>query len=329
MYNFATTDGARITQWTRNTATNQQWQFVDSGGGYYRLKSRHSGKVLDVYNWSTANGARHRAVDRRQRHQPAVAPGRLGRRLRAAASTATAARPSRCRAPPPPTAPTSSSTPTGAATTSSGNSSPSAAPHHRHDHARRRPGTFTNPVVWQDFADGDIIRVGDAYYYSASTMHYSPGAPILRSYDLVQLGVRRATRCRGWTSAPTPTTSPAAAPTSRASGRRRSTTARATAPTTGSAASSSTAPTSTPPTAVDGTWQKRPRSTTATTTPACSSTTTTPCTWPTATRPSAWPSSPPTGSARCGRSRCSPRRRASAPWRAPGSTSATATTTSG
>ncbi len=47
------------------------------------------------------------------------------------------------------------------------------------------PATFTNPVVWQDFADGDIIRVGDAYYYSASTMHYSPGAPILRSYDLV------------------------------------------------------------------------------------------------------------------------------------------------
>ncbi|MGA5302064.1 family 43 glycosylhydrolase [Nucisporomicrobium flavum] len=47
------------------------------------------------------------------------------------------------------------------------------------------PSTFTNPVVWQDFADGDIIRVGDVYYYSASTMHYSPGAPILRSYDLV------------------------------------------------------------------------------------------------------------------------------------------------
>ncbi len=44
---------------------------------------------------------------------------------------------------------------------------------------------FTNPVVWQDFADIDIIRVGDTFYYSASTMHYSPGAPILRSYDLV------------------------------------------------------------------------------------------------------------------------------------------------
>ncbi|USX53217.1 family 43 glycosylhydrolase [Lentzea sp. HUAS12] len=48
-----------------------------------------------------------------------------------------------------------------------------------------RPSSFTNPVLWQDFADIDIIRVGDAYYYSASTMHYSPGAPVLRSYDLV------------------------------------------------------------------------------------------------------------------------------------------------
>ncbi|WP_374198071.1 family 43 glycosylhydrolase [Micromonospora sp. PLK6-60] len=45
--------------------------------------------------------------------------------------------------------------------------------------------TYPNPIVWQDFADGDIIRVGDVYYYTASTMHYSPGAPILRSYDLV------------------------------------------------------------------------------------------------------------------------------------------------
>ncbi|MEU1606862.1 family 43 glycosylhydrolase [Micromonospora matsumotoense] len=45
--------------------------------------------------------------------------------------------------------------------------------------------TFTNPVIWQDFADIDILRVDDTYYYSASTMHYSPGAPVLRSYDLV------------------------------------------------------------------------------------------------------------------------------------------------
>jgi beta-xylosidase len=44
---------------------------------------------------------------------------------------------------------------------------------------------FQNPVLWEDLADIDIIRVGDAFYYSASNMHYSPGAPILRSYDLV------------------------------------------------------------------------------------------------------------------------------------------------
>ncbi|GAB3364207.1 non-reducing end alpha-L-arabinofuranosidase family hydrolase [Micromonospora halotolerans] len=57
VYNLATNDGARIVQWSRNNGNQQQWQFVDSGGGYYRLRSRLSGKVLDVYNWSTANGA--------------------------------------------------------------------------------------------------------------------------------------------------------------------------------------------------------------------------------------------------------------------------------
>ncbi|MGW6015939.1 non-reducing end alpha-L-arabinofuranosidase family hydrolase [Streptomyces sp. NPDC055210] len=56
VYNMATTDGARITQWSRNDQNQQQWQFVESGDGYYRIKSRHSGKVLDLYNWSTANG---------------------------------------------------------------------------------------------------------------------------------------------------------------------------------------------------------------------------------------------------------------------------------
>lgn len=42
----------------------------------------------------------------------------------------------------------------------------------------------TNPVLWDDLADLDVFRVDDAWYYSASTMHYSPGAPVLRSYDL-------------------------------------------------------------------------------------------------------------------------------------------------
>ena len=86
------------------TANNQQWQFVDSGGGYYRIRSRHSGKVLDVYNVSTANGAaivqwadhngnnqqwragrlrgRLRPVHQPQQQQGPRGPGRLHRRRR-------------------------------------------------------------------------------------------------------------------------------------------------------------------------------------------------------------------------------------------------------
>jgi beta-xylosidase len=47
------------------------------------------------------------------------------------------------------------------------------------------PSTFKNPVIWEDLADAEVIRVDDTYYYTASTMHYSPGAPILKSKDLV------------------------------------------------------------------------------------------------------------------------------------------------
>jgi beta-xylosidase len=47
------------------------------------------------------------------------------------------------------------------------------------------PSTFKNPVIWEDLADNEVIRVEDTYYFTASTMHFSPGAPILRSRDLV------------------------------------------------------------------------------------------------------------------------------------------------
>ncbi|MFE5078927.1 non-reducing end alpha-L-arabinofuranosidase family hydrolase [Streptomyces mirabilis] len=53
----STADGAGLTQWTRTDGANQQFRFVDSGGGYYRLKAQHSGKVLDVLNYSTADHA--------------------------------------------------------------------------------------------------------------------------------------------------------------------------------------------------------------------------------------------------------------------------------
>ncbi|KAF2621075.1 glycoside hydrolase family 43 protein [Macroventuria anomochaeta] len=45
--------------------------------------------------------------------------------------------------------------------------------------------SFTNPVVWEDLPDMEVIRVDSVYYMSASSFHFSPGAPILRSYNLV------------------------------------------------------------------------------------------------------------------------------------------------
>ncbi|AEI12417.1 Endo-1,4-beta-xylanase [Cellulomonas gilvus ATCC 13127] len=56
VYNLATTDGARITQWARNDGAWQRWQFVSTGDGYYRVRSQHSGKVLDVSGRSMADG---------------------------------------------------------------------------------------------------------------------------------------------------------------------------------------------------------------------------------------------------------------------------------
>jgi beta-xylosidase len=46
-------------------------------------------------------------------------------------------------------------------------------------------GTFTNPLFYEEFSDPDIIRVGDAYYMTGTTMHAMPGLPVLRSTDLV------------------------------------------------------------------------------------------------------------------------------------------------
>ena len=49
-----------------------------------------------------------------------------------------------------------------------------------------RADTFTNPVVYEDFADNDVSKGPDGlFYFSASNMHFSPGAPLLRSADLV------------------------------------------------------------------------------------------------------------------------------------------------
>lgn len=46
-------------------------------------------------------------------------------------------------------------------------------------------GTFTNPLFYEEFSDPDLIRVGDDYYMTGTTMHTIPGLPILHSKDLV------------------------------------------------------------------------------------------------------------------------------------------------
>ena len=42
-----------------------------------------------------------------------------------------------------------------------------------------------NPIIWADVPDLAVIRVGNTYYMSSTTMHLSPGLPIMRSKDLV------------------------------------------------------------------------------------------------------------------------------------------------
>ncbi|MDX2247047.1 MAG: glycoside hydrolase 43 family protein [Bacteroidia bacterium] len=46
-------------------------------------------------------------------------------------------------------------------------------------------GTFTNPLFYEEFSDPDMIRVGDDYYMTGTTMHTLPGLPVLHSRDLV------------------------------------------------------------------------------------------------------------------------------------------------
>ena len=46
-------------------------------------------------------------------------------------------------------------------------------------------GTFTNPLFYDEFSDPDLIRVGNDFYLTGTTMHAMPGLPVLHSRDLV------------------------------------------------------------------------------------------------------------------------------------------------
>jgi beta-xylosidase len=43
----------------------------------------------------------------------------------------------------------------------------------------------TNPIIWADVPDMAMVRAGDTYYMSSTTMHMAPGLPIMKSKNLV------------------------------------------------------------------------------------------------------------------------------------------------
>ena len=46
-------------------------------------------------------------------------------------------------------------------------------------------GRAGNPVIYADVPDMSMVRVGDTYYMSSTTMHMAPGVPVMKSKDLV------------------------------------------------------------------------------------------------------------------------------------------------
>ncbi len=48
-----------------------------------------------------------------------------------------------------------------------------------------QPEHAQNPIIFADVPDMSMVRVGDTYYMSSTTMHMSPGVPIMKSKDLI------------------------------------------------------------------------------------------------------------------------------------------------
>jgi hypothetical protein len=55
MHSFFNINNLPIVQYTKNTATYDDWRFVDAGEGYFKIKSRFSGKYIQPLNNSTAD----------------------------------------------------------------------------------------------------------------------------------------------------------------------------------------------------------------------------------------------------------------------------------
>ena len=46
-------------------------------------------------------------------------------------------------------------------------------------------GTYSNPILYADYSDPDVVQVGDDFYMVSSSFNCAPGVPVLHSRDLV------------------------------------------------------------------------------------------------------------------------------------------------
>ena len=45
---------------------------------------------------------------------------------------------------------------------------------------------YTNPVIFSDYSDPDVIRVGEDFFMVASSFNFVPGVPVLHSKNLTE-----------------------------------------------------------------------------------------------------------------------------------------------
>ena len=44
-------------------------------------------------------------------------------------------------------------------------------------------GTYRNPIIYADYSDPDVVRVGDDFYLVASSFNCTPGLPIFAAFE--------------------------------------------------------------------------------------------------------------------------------------------------
>jgi beta-galactosidase len=72
----STSAGAATIQWSATGGLNQVFDFVDAGGGHYRIRARHSGLVLQVATSSSGADITQQADTNSPSRQSRLAVGR-------------------------------------------------------------------------------------------------------------------------------------------------------------------------------------------------------------------------------------------------------------